>query len=114
MFEDVEIIVNSLAVPVEVYFEPWGMNHALGPGESFRVVAVSEQEGKLEVTRRESLIAVYGWPGSTMRVYRDDVLVDDFSLKFPDLPPGLSTRSFIDLMFGGAGGPKPVQHAIPE
>jgi hypothetical protein len=105
MFEVVEIIANPLDEPSEVWFEPWGMPHTLAPGESFRVVAVSEQRGELEVVRDGSRIAVYAWPGSTMRVYRDEHLVEDFSIKFPELPRGMSTKSFAGFMFGGPGGP---------
>jgi hypothetical protein len=51
MVEVVEIISNPLAEPSEVWFEPWGMPHTLAPGQSFRVVVVSEQRGELEVVR---------------------------------------------------------------
>jgi hypothetical protein len=104
MFEVVEIISNPLAEPSEVWFEPWGMPHKLAPGQSFRVVAVSEQRGELEVVRDGSRIAVYAWPGSTMRVYSGEQLVEDFSVKSPELPPGMPTQSFVGFMFGGPGG----------
>lgn len=48
-----------------------------------------------------------GWPGSTLQVYNGDNLVDDFNIVFPELPPGMSPRSFVEMMFGGAGGPGP-------
>jgi hypothetical protein len=105
VFEVVEEITNPHEESLEVWFEPWGMPHTLTPGQSFRVVAVSEEQGRLEVEREGSRVAVYGWPGCTMRVYRGEELVDDFSIKFPGLPPGVSTKSFIGFMFGGPGGP---------
>jgi hypothetical protein len=105
MFESIETISNPLAEPLEVWFEPWGTTHTLAPGPSFRIVAVSEERGELEVVRDGANVAVHAWPGSTMRVYCGDLLVEDFSIKFPDLPPGMSTRSFIGFMFGGPGGP---------
>jgi hypothetical protein len=108
MFEVIETIANPLAEPSEVWFEPWGMPHTLAPGQSFRVVAVSEQPGELEVVRDGSRIGVYAWPGCTVRVYCGDQLVEDFSIKFPELPPGMSTRSFIGFIFGGPGGPANV------
>ena len=105
VFEDTETVLNPHAEAIEVWFEPWGMSHALPPGQSFRVVAISEQEGRLEVERAGPRVAVYGWPGSTMRVYCGDRFVADFSNKFPELPPGMSSKSFVRSMFGGPGGP---------
>jgi hypothetical protein len=105
MFEVVETLANPHAEPIEVWFEPWGMPHMLPPGQLFRVVAISEQKGQLDVEWEGSRVAVFGWPGSTMRVYCGDELIDDFSMKFPELPTGMSTRSFIGLMFSGPGGP---------
>ena len=81
------------------------MPHTLSPGQSFRIVGVSEQDGQLDIDRDGLRVAVYAWPGSTLRVYCGDQLVDDFSTKFPDLPPGMSTKSFISFMFGGPGEP---------
>ncbi len=108
MFEVIEQITNTSELPVEVWFEPWGMPHPLQPGEAFRVVAQSEQQGQLEIEHKSSAIAVYGWPGCTMKVFRGEELVDDFSFKFPELPPGMSAKTFIGFMFGGPGGPKPT------
>ena len=48
---------------------------------------------------------LYAWPGSTMRVYLGEQLVEDFSIKFPELPPGMSTKSFVGFMLRGPGGP---------
>ena len=75
------------------------------PGESFRVVAVSDEDGQLEVDHDDTGVAVYGWPGCTIRVYSEDDLIDDFSTKFPAFRAGMSTKSFIGFLFGGPGGP---------
>ena len=105
VFEDSQVVTNSGPGPIEVWFEPWGMVHSLPPGESFRVVGRSLQTGRMEVVEADGSVAVYGWPGSTLRVYNGEVLVDDFSVVFPELPPGMSPRSFVEFMFGGPGGP---------
>ena len=81
------------------------MPHQLPPGESFRVIGRSPQPGRMEVVPAEGIVAVYGWPGSTIRVFNGEVLVDDFTIVFPELPPSLSTRGFVEFMFGGPGGP---------
>ena len=105
MFEGTRDIANAEARPIEVYFEPWGMMHPLAPGASFRVSAASEVEGALEVVAEPGRVAVYAWPGCTIRVHRDGGLVEDFSIPVPGLPPGMSSRGFVDMMFGGPGEP---------
>ena len=112
VFEDTRVVANTGPGPLQVWFEPWGMPHTLRPGESFRVVGRSSQPGEMEVVEADGSVAVYGWPGSTLRVYNGDVLVDDFSSVFPELPPGMSPRSFVEFMFGGPGGPS--QDAEPD
>src|SRR5205814_2294089 len=89
VFEDTQVVTNSGPDPLQVWFEPWGMPHSLPPGESFRVVGRSPQTGRMEVVEADGSVAVYGWPGSTLQVYNGDVLVDDFSIVFPELPPGM-------------------------
>lgn len=105
MHKIVETVENPSNAPVEVWFEPWGMPHSLPPGQSFRVVATSDQPGQIEIVREKERIAVYGWIGCTMQVYCGDERVDDFTIKFPELPAGMSTKDFIGFMFGGPGGP---------
>ncbi len=107
MFEVIEIIENPLTEPLEVWFEPWGMPHMLAPGRrrsaSWRSCQSASGAVILEVEQGESRRAVYAWPGSTMCVYCGDQLVDDFSIKFPELPPGTSTKSFIWIILVRSG-----------
>ena len=99
-------IRNSQIGPVEVWFEPWGMPHSLLPGESFRVIACSNQPGKLEISEEQGSIAVYAWNGCIMTVYQGTRLIEDFTIVLPDLPDEVSTSTFVRSMFGGPGGPK--------
>ncbi len=82
------------------------MPHTLPLGQSFRVIGRSPQAGQLEVTRSDGAVAVYAWAGATLRVYNGEALVDNFSFVFPELPPGMSTQSFISTMFGGVAQAK--------
>ena len=84
-----QVVTNPGPAPLQVWFEPWGMPHPLQPGEAFRVVGRSQQPGRMELVASDGSVAVYGWPGSTLRVYNGEVLVDDFSTVFPELPPGM-------------------------
>jgi hypothetical protein len=116
VFEDTQVVPNPGPDPLEVWFEPWGMPHPLPPGEVFRVVGRSPQPGRIEVVASDGSVAVYGWPGSTLRVYNGEVLVDDFSIVCPEPPPGMSTRGFVEFMYGGPGGPvrQPSQPVRPR
>ena len=105
LIEDVQVITNAGSNLLQVWFEPWGMPHPLPPGESFRVIGRSPQPGRMEIVEADGSVAVYGWPGSTLRVYNGDVLVDVFDIVLPVLPPGMSTQGFVEFMFGGPGGP---------
>ncbi len=116
VFEDTQVVANPGPGPLQVWFEPWGMPHVLQPGESFRVIGRSPQPGRMEVVSADGSVAVYGWSGSTLCVYNGDVLVDDFSIVFPELPSGMSPRRFVEFMFGGPGGPgrDAEPHAAPD
>ncbi|MBC8115323.1 MAG: hypothetical protein H7062_13150 [Candidatus Saccharimonas sp.] len=105
MIEIVETIENLSTEPIAVWFEPWCESHSIPPSQSFRVIAVSDQAGHIEIIREREQITVYGWPGCTMRVFCGAELVDDFSSKVPEVPPGMSTKDFIGFCFGGPGGP---------
>ena len=106
MFESIAVVENSGNAAIGVCFEPWGMTHQLTPGQTFRVVATSTIEGQLEIAKGTDLIAVYGWQGSTIRVFRGEALVGAFSTPVPELPPRQTVRSFIETMFGGPGEPR--------
>ena len=88
---------------MSVWFEPWAEELTLPPGEGFKLVAAAPQPGQLEIDHGDSLVIVYGWPGSTIAVYLGDTLIRDFDIPFPDIPPNMTMKAFIHLMFGGSG-----------
>ncbi len=104
MLEDTRTITNTGPDALPVYIEPWGIVYALAPGESFRVMASSAQPGRVEILESGESVTVYGWAGSTLQLYQDDELVEDFSTVVPGLPPGKSTQDFVGFMFEGPVG----------
>ena len=104
MHEDTRTITNSGLQTLPVCIEPWGMVHALAPGESFRVVASSAQPGRLEIVESGECVTIYSWAGSTLQLYQDDEIAEDFSTVVPGLPPGMTMQDFIGFMFSGPGG----------
>ncbi len=106
MFEDTAILSNPKSEPVQLYIEPWGYAHTFLPGQSIRVVATSAKEGKFEIVEEQNKITIYGWEGSIMKFFCNDELIFDFEIPVPEMPKGMSSRSFIKIVFGGPGEPK--------
>ncbi|MFM9961284.1 MAG: hypothetical protein ACKV2Q_08660 [Planctomycetaceae bacterium] len=105
MFKDRRTITNSGKESLTVWIEPWGQDLPVSPGQNLEVVAQSRCEGRLEIVNLDGGVAVYAWPGTTIQAFCRGELIYDANIVFPALPAGLSTRTFIESMFGGPGGP---------
>lgn len=107
MFEDRRTITNSAKESLTVWIEPWGQDLQVPPGQNLEVVAQSLSEGRLEIADVDEGIAVYAWPGATIQAFCQGERIYDANTTFPAeaLPAGMSTRGFIEFMFGGPGGP---------
>ena len=110
-FKQDAVVSNSRTVPVDVWFEPWGMNHTLLAGDSFELEIESEIEGEIEIVDSNDSIAVYAFPTSTIKIFQNGSLVDDLSVKFPQsaMPSNMSTKEMIGFLFGGPGQPRTSQ-----
>lgn len=106
-FEDQKLLHNDEAGAIDVWFEPWGMPHKLGPGETFRVLARSDEPGELELTFEDGAVGVYAWNGASVEVLKGELRVDFFP-PFGAAFPGGSMKKSIGLLFGGPGGPRPM------
>ncbi len=112
MHESVERLEAPADRPLSVWFEPWADGLEVPPGEVVELRAESPREGCLELDVQENGVAVYGWPGSQLRVFVGGVLVRDFSNPCPDLPPGTDLKAFVGLLFGQpTAGPQPAEPA---
>ncbi|RLS53657.1 MAG: hypothetical protein DWH91_13760 [Planctomycetota bacterium] len=105
------VVSNIRDVSVDVWFEPWGMNHMLAAGGSFELEIESEIEGQIEIVESNDSIAVYSFPTSTIKIFRNGSLIDDLNVKFPvaAMPNNMSTKEMIGFLFGGPGLPRPSQ-----
>lgn len=90
------LIANDSSDPIELGLEPWGMYLSIAPHQSVEVVAESRQAGDLEVVRELRSVVVYGWPGSTLKVYCNGHVVHEELVAMPGIPEGLSMRQFIE------------------
>jgi hypothetical protein len=105
------MVTNSRDVPVEVWFEPWGMSYMLAEGDSFQLKIESEIEGQIEIVDSDDSIAVYAFPTSTIKILQNELLVDDLNVKFPKsaMPNNMSTKDMIGFLFEGPGQSRPNQ-----
>jgi hypothetical protein len=106
MFEDIKELKNTSGKAIEVCVEPWGMVYSLPAGQIYKIIGRSEQEGHFDIVKSESMFAVYAWPGCTYEVLHGENQIDKNDFNFPDLPTGMSTKSMIELIFGGPGEPR--------
>lgn len=62
------VLMNESKRQITVHIEPWGEEHALGPGEKLRVTGESPQGNELEISWGEDRVTVYGNSGGTVKV----------------------------------------------
>lgn len=72
---------------VHLWLEPWGDEISLLPDKAVEVRAIGPLGDCLAVEQMPSDIALYGWPGSTLRVFDGELLVLDLSIPAPETPP---------------------------
>lgn len=105
MFIVVETLQAPPDQPLNVWFEPWADGLTLSPGAVAELRATAPNEGRLDVERQEDGVAVYGWPGCTLKVLVGGEVARDFGVPCFGLPPGVDMKGFVGLMFG----PPPAQ-----
>lgn len=66
-------IKNSRGIPLTLHLEPWGDQIELPPDVALDVVAKASNEGAFEINLGDDHIAVWGWTGSILSVYKDGV-----------------------------------------
>jgi hypothetical protein len=92
---------NSRSTPLAFVLEPWGSIYQLPPGGMFEL----RLEGPVGVPHIESdddAIVVYGWPGCVSALSHDGVRLDpEGAPPVPSVPPGMTMRDFIGMMFRG-------------
>ena len=98
-FQDSFVFRNEEDKPVEIMLEPWAPVFLVEIGETLRLIGVSPVAGGFEGTREGNFITLYGWEGSTVKVYKGEDLIEDCSTAFPSLSNGMSPREFVDWMF---------------
>ena len=109
MFDVVETLQAPPDESLNLWFEPWAEGMTLPPGMMVELQATSTTEGRLIMENQGQGVAVYAWPGCTLKVVAHGEVVRDFSIPVPEmLPPGMDMKTFVGFLFGSpptAGGP---------
>ena len=67
------LISNSSRELVTFVLEPWGETYPLAAQEQISMVARGPEGGYPQVDYAEGEILVWSWPGSTVRIFKDDM-----------------------------------------
>jgi len=96
-------LTNRTGVALELWVEPWGDFVEFPPDATIRVVGSATAPGEFEVAWDRDSVTVYAWPTSVVQLFSDAVELKpgSFALPFPAIPPGMTTPSFMKLVFGG-------------
>lgn len=90
---------------INIIIEPVCFDYEIQPGEKIRIEGQSDIEGKFEIEEYDGTKVIWQWDGSTLKVFINDVLDLDFDTPIPISPQGKSSKDFVNLLFGGPGGP---------
>jgi len=100
MFSDAFEILNDTDAELTVVLEPWAQAYGLQKNQMLRFEASSAESGEFEVVSNEGLTRLYGWPGCTLKVLRNEEIIDEWKLPLPDIPAGMTMKQFVELLFG--------------
>ena len=90
-----------------LWIEPWAEGIAFPPCSAVELWATSDTPGGLETANSSEATAVYGWPGSTLKILVGGKVVASF-----DTPvPGGLTKANVSLLFGAPPVPTPEERA---
>ena len=114
MHEDIRRLTAPSDRSLYLWFEPWGDGRQIPAGCEVEVRARSSVRGELELDVADDRTVVYAWPGSTLEIFVNGKWADAFDVAFPSTPPGMSTKEFTSMMFGGPPRPEADQDLGPK
>jgi len=95
-------IEATAEAPLVVCVEPWPEEVVVPAGRRYDFVGESSQPGEIEMRwTADGGAVIYLWPGSTVHAIDEGKVVwrgGEFAV--PNLPAGLTTRQFVDELFG--------------
>ena len=64
-------LVNPREAAVQLVIEPWGETYSIPPDDAVDIKAWGPEGEALEIAHEPEAIVVWGWPGSTVRVFHN-------------------------------------------
>jgi hypothetical protein len=65
------VVTNRHAEPIIFYLEPWGDEHEMSPGATFRIDFYAPNIGAIPVSYEQGSITVEGWEGSFAEIWHE-------------------------------------------
>lgn len=101
MFEDTLTIPNQTDSQILILVEPWAFEISIPAGSTSTLHGKSDQTGGFEIDRSNDQVVVWGWPGCVLVVELDGEILHDLrDIVVPSITPGMTTRGFIQRVFG--------------
>jgi hypothetical protein len=92
---------------LHLWIEPWAEGISFPPSSTIDLWALSDRPGELTLEGSSEATAVYGWPGSTLKILFGEHVVASFDTP---VPSGL-TKENVSLLFGAPPVPTPEERA---
>jgi len=100
MYKHELTISNESSKEKSIWIEPWAFSYEIPAGAKCKFSADSEIEGEFELIENDTDLEIYGWCGSNLKIYINDILEwDTKDLRVPSLPSGMSTKDFVGMVF---------------
>lgn len=100
MYESELVIPNETDKTISIWIEPWALSWGIPAGATCKLSADSEIDGEFELIEKNEELEIFGWCGSNLKIYINDSLeFNTEELRIPGLPPGLSTKEFVGMLF---------------
>lgn len=93
---------NDKSHDVTLVLEPWGEEVMLPSGATMTVMVRGRHAGEVELVWGQQDVTFFAAPGTTVEVEdAQGVQVTEIDIPFPELPAGMSTRSFVSRVLKG-------------
>ena len=81
-------IFNSATEDIILWIEPWCLEFTMTTEDVFTIIGTGPRRGRFEVGYSEKQITVWAWPGSKIKVIKNDKEVEAIEdlLRVPPIP----------------------------
>jgi hypothetical protein len=114
MHEDFHTLRAAPDRALLVWIEPWAEGFVVPAGSALELRAKSATSGRLEINDLEDRTVVYAWPGATLTLFCNGRMEREYNSPVPDVPPGMDTKKFVQLVFGAPPRPTASEKVLSQ